>query len=91
MHSFSYFAAAFAASFCYVGLKAFQQLNVVHGQYLWVIPISIGMAACEVYVVASVVKTGWDLPMVLLIGLGSGLGCIASMYTHKLLTKGKGK
>lgn len=76
--------ASFAASFCFVALKAFQQLNVVHGQYLMVLPTSWFMAACEVYVVLSVARSQtWDIGIVNAIGLGGGLGCVVSMWVHK--------
>lgn len=75
--------AAFVASFLFVGLKSAQQLNVVHDQYALVIPTSMLMAACEVYVVANVASAGWHWPLVLSVGFGSGLGCVASMLLHK--------
>ena len=77
------FLAAFVASFCFVALKAFQQLNVVHDQYWLVVPTSVLMAVCEVYVVANIASLGWHIPLVLSVGFGSGLGCVASMLLHK--------
>lgn len=74
-------AAAFFASFVFVALKAFQQLNVVHSQYLFVMPTSLLMACCEVYVIASVAKSGWGW-IVLYVGIGAGLGAMFSMYLH---------
>lgn len=79
------YSLAFVASFVFIFLKAFQQLNVVHKQYLWVLPTSMLMAVCEVYVIATTAQTGWGW-LVLWVGLGSGLGAIASMYTHGRLT-----
>lgn len=76
---------AFGASFVFIFLKAFQQLNVVHKQYLWVLPTSLFMAVCEVYVIVATAKNGWGW-IVLVIGLGSGLGAISSMYVHERLT-----
>lgn len=81
------FLAAFFASFCFVALKAFQQLNVVHDQYWLVVPTSVLMAVCEVYVVANIASLGWHVPLVLSVGTGSGLGCVASMFLHKRLTR----
>lgn len=80
------FLAAFFASFCFVALKAFQQLNVVHDQYWLVIPTSCLMAVCEVFVIANIAVKGWHIPLVAAVGLGSGLGCVASMYLHKRIT-----
>lgn len=78
-------AIAFGAAFAFVFLKAFQQLNVVHKQYLWVLPTSCLMAACEVYVIATTARNGYGW-IVLAIGLGSGLGAMASMYLHSRIT-----
>lgn len=78
--------AAFGASFLFIATKAFQQLNVVHDQYLWVVPTSLLMAVCEVFVVANVAKSGWGW-IVLPVGLGSGLGALASMIVHKHLVR----
>lgn len=79
---------AFAASFIFVGLKAFQTLNVSQKQYILVLPTSMLMAICEVYVIATTAKNGFGL-IALAIGLGAGLGCMASMYLHGKLTKTK--
>lgn len=80
------YALAFAASFIFIFLKAFQQLNVVHRQYLMVIPTSMLMSACEIGVVALVVKTGWGW-LVIFTGLGGGLGCVLAMSLHKFTMK----
>jgi hypothetical protein len=72
---------AFAASFVFIFLKAFQQLNVVHRQYLLVIPTSMLMSVCEIGVVALVIKQGWGW-IVLFTGLGGGVGCVLAMFIH---------
>lgn len=82
------FASAFIASFAFVGLKAFQQLNVVHDEYWLVVPTSMMMAACEVYVIAVVAVNGWGW-IVFWVGLGAGLGCLFSMLLHKRIRNGK--
>lgn len=74
---------AFAASFAFVFLKAFQQRNVAFDNYGWIFPTSIAMAATEVYVVASVAKNGWHVWLVLAIGAGAGLGALGAMLIHK--------
>jgi len=76
------FALAFLASFVFVGLKALQQLNVVHHKVYWVVPVSFAMAVCEVFVVVQSARSGWGW-IVLPIGLGSGLGCLLAMAIHK--------
>lgn len=80
------YAIAFAAAFIFIFLKAFQQLNVMHKQYLLVLPTSMLMAACEVYVIATTARNGYGW-IVLAIGLGSGLGAMASMWTHSRMIK----
>jgi hypothetical protein len=62
------------ASFIFVFLKAFQQRNVAFDHYWPVIPISILMAATEVYVISSVVFLGYSIALVLSIGVGAGTG-----------------
>lgn len=72
-----------AASFVFVFLKAFQQRNVAFDNYGWVMPISLLMAAAEVYVIATVAVGGWHLFLVGAIGAGAGAGCLCAMYLHK--------
>lgn len=76
------FLAAFAASFLFVGLKALQQLNVAHDNYLAVVPTSLAMATCEVLVVQNMAHYGWGW-IILPVGLGSGLGALAAMRLHR--------
>lgn len=80
--------AAFASSFAFIFLKAWQQLNVMHHQIWWIVPTSMAMATCEVFVVATAAQQGWGW-IVLPIGIGSGLGCLASMKLHRRLRKTK--
>lgn len=79
-------ALAFGAAFLFVLLKSFQQLNVVHGRYLWVLPASMLMAVCEVYVTVQAALNGWGW-VVLPIGIGSGLGAMAGMWLHSYLRR----
>ena len=76
------FGAVFVANFAFIFLKAFQQRNVIHNNYGWVIVTSLSMALFEVYVVASIAKHGVDLWLVLALGLGGGTGCLAAMLLH---------
>ena len=68
--------------FVFVFLKAFQQRNVAGSHYLPVIPTSLAMAATEVYVIAVIVRLGYDPYLVASIGIGAGLGATAAMYAH---------
>lgn len=79
---------AFIASFCFVFLKAWQQQNVTHKQYWWILPTSLLMATCEVYVIATVAKNGWGW-LVIAVGSGAGFGAMLATYLHtRFLQKG---
>jgi len=75
--------AAFMASFLFIGLKAFQQRQVVHDEYMLIVPTSMLMAACEVFVVHNIAIKGWSFGLVFAVGLGSGLGCLSAMLVHR--------
>jgi len=80
---------AFITSFLNIGLRSWQQLNVVHRKYGWILPTSMCMAACEAAILLNVVHSGWGW-IVLAVGLGGGLGSICSTYLHsKLIDKEK--
>ena len=78
------YAMAFLASATYVGLKAFQQLNVVHEKWAWVIQISFLMQVCEVFLVVQVSRAGFGW-IVLATGAGSAVGCVVAMLIHRRL------
>ena len=80
------YVLAFSASFIFVALKAFQQLNVMKSKYLWVVPTSMAMAVCEVLLIVKAAEYGWGL-IVLPIGLGGGTGCLLSMKIHSIISK----
>jgi len=75
--------SAFLASFLFVGLKAMQQINVVRDQKLRIMPTSIGLAACEFYLVGYMVKLGPSVPSVAAVGIGAGLGCLLAMKLNR--------
>lgn len=70
------------ANFLFIGLRAFQQLNVMHSRYQWVLPTSTLMAFCEVFVIAQIAINGFTIPIVLAIAIGGGTGCMLSMWLH---------
>lgn len=71
----------FLTSFAFIFLKSWQQLNVVRKMYWWILPTSMLMAVCEVYVIASVAKFGWGW-LVFWVGLGGGLGSTLATWMH---------
>lgn len=79
---------AFLTSFLNIGLRSFQQLNVIHRKYWWILPTSMTMAVCEALILLNVVHNGFGW-VVLAIGLGGGLGSITSTFLHGKLTKEK--
>lgn len=80
----------FITNFIYIFLKAFQQKNVMHDEWKFVLPTSLGMAFCEVFVIGVIAKivssSEFDAMHLIInalaIGSGGGLGCMASMYLH---------
>lgn len=83
------YAAAFLASFVMVFLKATQQLNVMKGLEGWVIPVSYGMAAAEVYIISTVADYGYGVLVVIAIGTGAWIGAIGGIRLHKRFGNGR--
>jgi len=79
------YAYAFFSALAFVFLKAIQQQNVTHEKYWWILPTSVSMGVFEVYIVAQVAKQGYSLPLVLAIGIGSGIGATVAVKLHKVL------
>ena len=77
----------FVAQFAVVFLKAFQQQNVIHENWVLVPFTSMLLACTEVTVVLFVVATGWGaIPYM---GAGAGLGALGAMMLHKRLMRRK--
>lgn len=80
------YVLAFAASFLYIALKALQQRQVMNAEYLKMPPISMAMAACEVFIMVNVIHTadsfGGLSTLAFSIGLGGGLGSILGTWIH---------
>lgn len=79
------FLALFGATFFYVFLKAFQQRNVAFNHYLIVAPISMLMAAADVFAITKIAANGWSFGMVATIGAAGALGSMAAMLVHTKL------
>lgn len=73
----------FFLSILYVMLKAWQQLNVVHDNFWWIFPTSIGMATAEVYTVHNIMAAGWSIWYIASMGIGASIGSCIAMYLHK--------
>lgn len=82
----------FSINFGYIALKAFQQKNVMHDNYVAMLPTSIGMAYCETFImgtiaVIAVAGNGWIDAAInaTAMGLGGGLGSVAATWYHNRL------
>lgn len=86
-------ALLFACNFAHVALRAFQQRNVAHLRYAPVLPLSLFLAATEIYIIAQVgvmaITSNLAWHHVLVLALGGGLGCMLSMYLHDKVFKEK--
>lgn len=71
------------ANFVFIALKAFQQLNVVHGEKAMVFITSHLMALVEVFLVANYAHYGAVWPLILTVGTSAGLGAIAAIAFRK--------
>jgi hypothetical protein len=79
----------FFATFSYVMFRAFQQRNVAFDNHKWIIPTSYIMAMIDIYIVATVAREGWSIPLVLVNGTAGALGCICAMWFHKRFVQEK--
>jgi hypothetical protein len=69
------------ASFLYVWMRAFQQLNVIHRRH-WRIPAtSLAMGTLDVLLVWWIVKAD-SLWIGVCNGIGGMFGCYAAIYLH---------
>lgn len=75
----------FVSSFVFVFLRAFQQQNVIHGKWAWVLPVSYMLCAAEYYIISLAANAGYGFTIVLVGGTGAGLGCLCSMLFHRYL------
>jgi len=71
------------ANFCYVGLRAFQQLNVVHNARTAVFFTSYLMALGDIFLVSRYAQHGVSWILCLTVGTSAALGCLASMEARK--------
>lgn len=77
------YLALAGASFAFVFLKAFQQRSVQSDNFIAILPVSVMMAAMEVFTVSKVAATGWHPMVVLAVGLASGTGAMLAMLMHR--------
>lgn len=81
MTELGFFLVSAAATFIYVGLRAFQQLNVMGGHYWRVLPTSLFMGIGDVVLVLLIVRTD-TLWIGVTNGIAAGAGCCLAMYLN---------
>ena len=69
----------FINAYIMVLLKSVQQLHVMQGQHLRVIPTSYAFALCEIYLVTGMVMADNKLTAGLVMGSGAWMGCLTGM------------
>lgn len=79
----------FSVTFAFIFLRAFQQLNVVHDKFWAVVPTSMFMSICDFTVIGLVAANHENPALIIPMGLGGGLGCMASMWSHKRTVRRK--
>ena len=84
------YLAVLVASFVSIGLRAMQSLNLVHARWLYVPPVSLGIACADVLVVVNVAREGWGL-VVFPLAVGGTLGCWAAMLLDRRLERAKAR
>lgn len=79
------YSLGFLAYFVIVTLKAYQQRQVMAAEYWKMPPVSYAMAACDVFLMSLVARTGSITALVLLaiaMGTGSSLGSMLGTWLH---------
>ena len=84
------YLAVLLASFVSIGLRAFQNLNVVNAHWLRVPPVSLGIACTDVLVVVNVAREGWGL-VVFPLAVGGTLGCWAAMFLDREIERAEAR
>lgn len=75
----------FVVSLIGVGLKGFQQKNVIGNHYKLAFGTSYLLAIAEVLSIGLIVKNGWI--MILPVGTGAAIGMVCAMKLHNHLMK----
>lgn len=80
----SIFFLQMLASGGFVTFRAMQTINITKAQYWWILPTSLCIAFCEVYVIQMISSSTQDkLVLVLSTGTGGALGCYLAMWIMK--------
>lgn len=77
----NYFAAALIA-FVSVLFKALQNRNYNHNNYALLLPTSLAIAGCELYLPSLLMRDGIDLLYIVVVGTFSAAGGALAMMSH---------
>ncbi len=77
------YALAFFVPLVYVFLRVFQQRNVAHEEYTWIVLTSFGITAFEILSITLIVSKGWALFIPL--ASGGAIGSVLAVIIHKRL------
>jgi hypothetical protein len=70
-----------------VALRAFQNQNVIHGNYKLAAVTSYGIAIGEITLIINVINIGWA--SVFWVGTGGVIGVCTAMYLHRRFVQKK--
>lgn len=93
---FTYILAGIA-NFAFIGLKAFQQQNVVHLNYGWMVGTNTLLVIAEMFVIGKIaveVMSGDVMSIVwtgLALNIGGASGCACAMFVHSNYISKRGK
>lgn len=62
-------------------LRSLQVLNITKQQWLWILPTSLGIATCEVYVISLIADSHLPkLGLIVAAGVGGTVGCFGAIW-----------
>ena len=86
-HDLTLYVVSVLVSMLYVGMRGFQQKNVIGRHLKSVAVTSYLIAVFEVATVTIIIKGGWLVALTS--GTGAAIGMVASILLHDKLFKGK--
>jgi len=76
------------ASAGYVSFRSMQVINITNNQWWMILPTSLCIALCEVYVIHMIATSDLDkVWLVLSTGTGGAIGCFVAMWVSRIFKK----